>query len=114
MRPTPYVASLRVYEPLSAFEPADRLRWEQVAPEAQFDSKNLEQSDSLQRVATLQLPNSRPDGVHILDLDGERYICPWSTSVRTWAALTEFKSTNVSTVVPFFISTPFERWKLQD
>ncbi len=113
MRPTPYVASLRVYEPLSAFEPADRLRWEQVTPEAQFDSKNLEQSDSLQRVATLQLPNSRPDGVHILDLDGERYICPWSTSVRTWAALTEFKSTNVSTVVPFFISNSFEE-ALQD
>ena len=113
MRPTPYVASLRVYEPLAAFEPADRLRWERISAEAEFNSKNLEQSDSLQRVATLQLPNARPDGVHILDLDGERYICPWSTSVRTWAALTEFKSTIPSTVIPFFISNSFEE-ALQD
>ena len=30
MRPTPYVASLRIYEPLSAFEPADRLRWQNL------------------------------------------------------------------------------------
>ena len=30
MRPTPYVASLRIYEPLSAFEAADRLRWDAI------------------------------------------------------------------------------------
>lgn len=108
MRPTPYVASLRVYEPLSAFEPADRLRWETISIEQQFNSKNLEQSDSLQRTATMQLPNTRPDGVHLLDLDGERFICPWSTSVRTWASLTEFKSTIPVTVAPFFVSNSFE------
>jgi hypothetical protein len=113
VRPTPYVASLRVYEPLSAFEAADRLRWEAISPEQQFDSKNLEQRDSLQRTATMQLPNTRPDGVHVLDLDGERYICPWSTSVRTWAALTEFKSTIPVTVAPFFLSNSFEE-ALQD
>jgi hypothetical protein len=113
VRPTPYVASLRVYEPLSAFEAADRLRWDEISPEAQFDSKNLEQRDSLQRTATMQLPSTRPDGVHILDLEGERYICPWSTSVRTWAALTEFKSTIPVTVAPFFLSNSFEE-ALQD
>ena len=31
MRPTPYVASLRVYEPLEAFEPADQLRWSAIS-----------------------------------------------------------------------------------
>ena len=67
MRPTPYVASLRIYEPLSAFEAADRLRWDAVDL---FESKVAEQKDALVRVATLQLPSQRPDGAHILDLDG--------------------------------------------
>ena len=105
MRPTPYVASLRIYEPLSAFEAADRLRWDAIDL---FDSKNAEQRDALQRVASLQLPASRPDGAHILDLDGMRYVCPWSTSVRTWATLNDFKSNTVSTIVPFFVPNSYE------
>jgi hypothetical protein len=110
MRPTPYVASLQVYEPLSAFEAADRLRWDAVDL---FESKTAEQRDALVRVATLQLPSQRPDGAHILDLDGMRYVSPWSTSVRTWASLNEFKSTVPSTVVPFFVSNSYEE-ALQD
>lgn len=110
MRPTPYVASLRIYEPLSAFEAADRLRWDAVDL---FESKTAEQRDALIRVASLQLPSQRPDGAHILDLDGMRYVSPWSTSVRTWASLTEFKSGVPSTVVPFFVSNSFEE-ALQD
>lgn len=110
MRPTPYVASLRIYEPLSAFEAADRLRWDAVDL---FESKTAEQRDALVRVASLQLPSQRPDGAHILDLDGMRYVSPWSTSVRTWASLTDFKSSVPSTVVPFFVSNSFEE-ALQD
>jgi len=110
MRPTPYVASLRIYEPLTAFEAADRLRWDAVDL---FESKVAEQKDALVRVATLPLPNSRPDGAHILDLDGMRYVSPWSTSVRTWASLNEFKSSVPSTVVPFFVSNSYEE-ALQD
>jgi hypothetical protein len=108
MRPTPYVASLRIYEPLSAFEAADRLRWEATDLSDSNQSKNLEQQDALQRVATLQLPASRPDGAHILDLDGVRYVCPWSTSVRTWATLSDFKTSVPSTVVPFFVPNSYE------
>ncbi len=110
MRPTPYVASLRIYEPLSAFEAADRLRWDAVDL---FESKVAEQKDALVRVATLQLPSQRPDGAHILDLDGMRYVSPWSTSVRTRASLNEFKSSVPSTVVPFFVSNSYEE-ALQD
>ena len=101
MRPTPYVASLRVYEPLSAFEAADRLRWESI--EVQRSTNYLEQRDALERVAANRLPSTRPDGAHILDLDGIRYVCPWSTTVRTWAALEDFKSSLPSSVIPFFL-----------
>ena len=65
MRPTPYVASLRIYEPLSAFEAADRLRWDAIDASNLVGSIMLEQRDALQRVATNHLPNSRPDGAHI-------------------------------------------------
>ena len=30
MRPTPYVASLRVYEPIDSFDPGDQARWRQI------------------------------------------------------------------------------------
>ena len=110
MRYTPYVASLRIYEPIDAFEATDRLRWENLSSS---NSKFTEQKDSILRVASNQLPSSRPDGAHIIDLNGNRYVCPWSTSVRTWAALSDFKSNLPSTVIPFFISNSFEE-ALQD
>lgn len=51
MRPTPYVASLRIYEPLSAFEPADRLRWQDL--EVDENSTRTEQKLALRRLVFL-------------------------------------------------------------
>ena len=34
MRPTPYVASLRVYEPIESFSPVDQLRWSSISIES--------------------------------------------------------------------------------
>ena len=106
MRPTPYVASLRVYEPLSAFDPADRLRWQSLDINDQSYLK--EESFALQRTVVPEPPAGRPDGVHILDIDGERYVAPWSTATRCWAALDNFKDSLPSTVVPYFISPAME------
>ena len=30
MRPTPYVASLRIYEPIDSFAATDQFRWSQI------------------------------------------------------------------------------------
>jgi hypothetical protein len=106
VRPTPYVASLRVYEPLSAFDPADRLRWQSLDINEQSYLK--EESFALQRTVVPEPPAGRPDGVHILDIDGERYVAPWSTATRCWAALDNFKDSLPSTVVPYFISPAME------
>ncbi len=106
MRPTPYVASLRVYEPLSAFDPADRLRWQSLDISDQSYLK--EESFALQRTVVPEPPAGRPDGVHILDIDGERYVAPWSTATRCWAALDNFKDSLPSTVVPYFVSPAME------
>lgn len=106
MRATPYLASLRIYEPLSAFEPADRLRWQNL--ENDPTSFNREEELALHRVVQPEPPAGRPDGVHILDLNGVRYVAPWSTATRCWAALDNFKDSLPSTVVPFFVSPAME------
>jgi hypothetical protein len=106
VRPTPYVASLRIYEPLSAFEPADRLRWQEL--NADENSKRTEQELALRRLVFPEPPAGRPDGAHILDIDGLRYVSPWSTATRCWAALDDFKETLPSSVTPFFIPQSLE------
>ena len=106
MIPTPYVASLRIYEPLSAFEPADRLRWQSIDIDA--TSYVFEETLALRRLVFPEPPAGRPDGVHIIEVDGERYISPWATATRCWAALDNFKDSLPSTVVPFFITPAIE------
>ncbi len=106
MRPTPYVASLRIYEPLSAFKPADRLRWQALSSDS--TSRLLEQELALRRIVFPEPPAHRPDGAHILELDGERFVSPWATAARCWAALDNLKGSLPSTVVPFFISPEAE------
>ena len=106
MRPTPYVASLRIYEPLSAFEPVDRIRWQNI--DASIDSKKEEQALALRRLVFPEPPAVRPDGAHVLDINGIRYVSPWSTATRSWAALDDFKESLPSSITPFFIPPSLE------
>ena len=50
MRPTPYVASLRVYEPITEFKSGDQARWSQISYSAATIKD--EQSQALSRVIT--------------------------------------------------------------
>ena len=106
MRPTPYVASLRIYEPITAFSPAERLRWEAIpiTSATGFD----EQERAMRRVIVTEPPALKPDGAHILEWEGQRYVCPWSTAARCWAALEDFKETLPAPVVKFFIPQNIE------
>lgn len=106
MKPTPYVASLRIYEPLSAFEPVDRIRWQNI--DASIDSRKAEQALALRRLVFPEPPAVRPDGAHVLDIDGIRYVSPWSTATRCWAALDDFKDSLPSSITPFFIPPSLE------
>jgi len=106
VKPTPYVASLRIYEPLSAFEPADRLRWQDI--DANKDSRREEQELALRRLVFPEPPAVRPDGAHVLDINGLRYVSPWSTATRCWAALDDFKESLPSSITPFFVPPSLE------
>ena len=106
MRPTPYVASLRVYEPIESFEPVDQLRWSQltITPPKSWD----EQVRSLKRSITSEPANLKPDGAHLLEHEGKRYVAPWSTAARCRAALEDFKYTLPTSVIKFFIPQTIE------
>ncbi|CAB4783862.1 unannotated protein [freshwater metagenome] len=106
MRPTPYVASLRVYEPISAFDAADRLRWMQL--EATSHTTLDEQTRALQRIIFPESPALRLDGAHVLDIEGARYVSPWSTATRCWSALEAFKLSMPTSVSPMFLSSAME------
>jgi hypothetical protein len=106
MRPTPYVASLRVYEPLTAFNPNDQARWSQIAVTSPTGWD--EQKKALHRTIVSDSPALKPDGAHVLEHEGKRYIAPWSTAARCWAALDDFKSSLPSTLSKYFLSQKIE------
>ena len=106
MRPTPYVASLRVYEPIDAFEPAEQLRWQAIpiTTSTGYD----EQIRALRRLISSEPPALTADGAHILEFEGKRYVAPWSTAARSWAALETFKDSMPQNVARFFVPSNVE------
>jgi len=106
MLPTPYVASLRVYEPIDAFETKDQLRWSKISNTTPtlVDEQNI----SLSRMIRGDLSTFKTDGVHLLEINGKRYIAPWSTTTRCWTALDDFKSSLPTSLIPFFIPQKLE------
>ncbi len=101
MRPTPYVASLRVYEPITTFNPDDQARWNQIAVTSPTGWD--EQQKALRRTIVTEPLSLKPDGAHVLENEGKRYVAPWSTAARCWAALDDFKSTLPVTLSEFFL-----------
>jgi hypothetical protein len=106
MRPTPYVASLRIYEPIDSFEAADQLRWSQIVITSPTSWD--EQKRALTRTINNEPPALKLDGAHVLDHEGKRYVAPWSTAARCWAALDDFKYTLPADVIKFFVPQTIE------
>jgi hypothetical protein len=106
MLPTPYVASLRVYEPIDSFEIADQVRWAKLSITSQTEWD--EQIRSLKRSISSEPTNLKLDGAHLLEYEGKRYVAPWSTAARCWAALEDFKYSLPTSVVKFFIPQSME------
>jgi hypothetical protein len=101
MRPTPYVASLRIYEPIDSFEPAERLRWNSIPITAATGID--EQSRAMLRTIIVEPPALVADGAHILEFEGKRYVAPWTTATRCISALEDFQASMPETVGKFFV-----------
>lgn len=100
MIPTPYVASLRVFEPLATFSPSQRERWRR---DAISTNRPDEQMLALHRLLTPERVNARPDGAYSLEIENEIYIAPWSTTSRCIGALEDFKSSIPELLMPLFV-----------
>jgi hypothetical protein len=82
------------------------LRWQNI--DAAVDSRRAEQELALRRLVFPEPPAGRPDGAHVLDINGVRYVSPWSTATRCWAALDDFKDSLPSSITPFFVPPSLE------
>ena len=84
-----FVATLRVYEPLAAFEGAEREQWEQYA--AQRPTAPSEREVSLEALVRRRLPDPG-EHAHVLEVDGVTLVSPWRTAVRSQEGLLDFCS----------------------
>ena len=89
---TVFAASLRVYEPLAAFEGAEREHWEAYARDARLPGAAAEALERAAVVAALvhrRLPVVA-EHAHVLEVDGVTLVSPWRTEVRAREALVDF------------------------
>jgi hypothetical protein len=90
---TVFAASLRVYEPLAAFEGAEREHWDRyVAEGAHLTPQTavaLERAASLHAVVQRSLPDLG-EHAHVVEVDGVTLLSPWRTAVRSQEALLDF------------------------
>jgi hypothetical protein len=96
----PYAAYLRVYEPLSAFSPAEARRWAEYAASphrprraAALDAEQAEALDRLLATPSIAAPERESPHAYVRWADGVTYICPWQTRLRSWLALTRLRGT---------------------
>ena len=96
----PYVAYLRVYEPLSAFAEPDGRHWAAYAASADRPRRAgalaAEHADALRRLTALTpvaAPEWESGDAYVRWVDGVTYICPWQTRLRSWLGLSRLRVT---------------------
>jgi hypothetical protein len=119
-----FTASLRVYEPLAAFEGDERAKWERYLKEGIHQptalGAALENEASLRALLTRSLPQL-PDHAHVMEVDGVTLISPWRTSLRSQEALLDFCADLPDVVAEAFVpaalleraEVELDRWRAE-
>jgi hypothetical protein len=124
----PCAAFLRVYEPLSAFGPAERAQWEAYAASGdrprRAEALEAEREEALRRVIALPpivAPARESEDAYVRWADGITYVCPWQTRLRSWLALGRLRATSGPPLADAFspaqadrAAEDFARWDGQD
>jgi hypothetical protein len=104
---TVFAASLRVYEPLAAFEGAEREHWEDyVRAGAALPGESalaLERAAVAAALVHRRLPVVG-EHAHVLEVDGVTLVSPWRTTVRAQEALLDFCADLPDVVVDAFVT----------
>ena len=108
----PYVAQLRVYEPLAAFPAGEREHWQAYASSGAAPSPErgplLERAAGLRALLGVPAP-SLPDvteQAYVTQLDGVTLICPWRTRVRACEAVDELREELPAMLVRALLTRP--------
>jgi hypothetical protein len=97
---TPYVAYLRVYEPIENFSESNQAYW--LENYRYSIERKAEQVDSLRRLILHNSHLLTVNGANLLSIDARHYACPWSTAQRCISAFNDFKSSVPSSVISMF------------
>lgn len=124
--PAPYMAYLRVYEPLAAFPAGERAEWEAwLLRNPEPKSLAEEQSASLRglvAVPPIAVPENESRVAYVLDNGETTLLCPWQSRLRSWLALTELRAVHGDGGVRLFwprgvlerADSEYERWWAED
>jgi hypothetical protein len=114
-------AYLRVYEPLAAFTPADRLRWQRYAATAPPSRRAGARRERMVALVATVRPTLDVAGesAFVQMVDGLMFVCPWSTQLRVWQAALEFRGGMPDRVAEAFLprrlvdpaETELDRWR---
>lgn len=122
---TPYVAYLRVYEPVDVIGGAVAAAWLARADRPESDALagvGLERERALTGLLAtppVAVPAHDGDEAFALLVDGQVYLCPWETRLRCWMALEELRNTVPEPVLNAFLprvvvegaDVDFARWR---
>ena len=107
-----HTAFLRVYEPLAAFEAAERGRWEAYLeaqePPTPAAGAAMEHAAALRALTGLaaQVLPQLPEHAYVTEVDGVTLLCPWRTRLRALEALEDFLSDVPDALVPSWVPRP--------
>jgi hypothetical protein len=122
----PYAAYLRVYEPLAAYPEPERSRWAAYvdSPERprRIGALGVEHARALWRmiaVPPIVAPTHESGDAYVRRVEGETYVCPWETRLRSWLAFDRFRTEMPERLADMFVpprvaaqaDEAFEGWK---
>jgi hypothetical protein len=114
-------AYLRVYEPLAAFSPAERLRWQRFAATAPPSRRAGTRRERVVALVATVRPSLDVAGesAFVQMVDGLMFVCPWSTQLRVWQAAVDFRVGMPERIADVFLprrvidsaETELDRWR---
>lgn len=122
----PYVAYLRVYEPLTAYPEPERSKWSAYAVSEERPRRvgalGVEHTRALRRmiaVPPIVAPVCESGDAYVRRVEDVTYICPWETRLRSWLAFDRFRAEMPRRLADMFVppqvaaqaEESFERWK---
>ncbi|MDP9864588.1 MULTISPECIES: hypothetical protein [Streptosporangium] len=106
----PYAAYLRVYEPLTAFTPSERVSWAAYAEATdrprRASALHAEHGEAVRRllgVPPAPAPAQESPNAYLRRVEDVLYVCPWQSRLRSWLAFSRFRGTTPARLVERFV-----------